>query len=78
MHSRVRALVAVTLLTLATAGAVAADPFGDWRAVLRAHLADPRFALDGRPEYVVTDAGVVEPALDYALARVAGIQPITS
>ena len=76
MHSRVRGLVAVTLLTLATAGAVAADPFGDWRAVLRAHLADPRFALDGRPEYVVTDAVVVEPALDYALARVAGIQPI--
>lgn len=76
MHSRVRALVAMTLLTLAIAGAEAADPSGDWRAVLRAHLADPRFALDGRPEYVVTDAVVVEPALDYALARVAGIQPI--
>ncbi len=76
MHSRVRALVAMTLLTLAIAGAEAVDPSGDLRAVLRAHLADPRFALDGRPEYVVTDAVVVEPALDYALARVAGIQPI--
>ena len=34
MHSRVRALVAVTLLTLAIAGAEATDPFGDLRAVL--------------------------------------------
>lgn len=76
MHSRVRALVAVTLLTLAIAGAEATDQFGDLRAVLRAHLADSRFALDGRPEYVVTDAVVVEPALDYALARVAGAQAI--
>lgn len=76
MHSRVRALVAVTLLTLAIAGAEATDQFGDLRAVLRAHLAESRFALDGRPEYVVTDAVVVEPALDYALARVAGAQAI--
>lgn len=76
MHSQVGALAAVALFTLAIAGSRAADSMGDLRAALRAHLGDPRFALDGRRAYVVTDAAVVEPALDYALARVDAAQPI--
>ena len=40
------------------------------RESLRAHLRSPLFALDRKPEYVVTDAAVVEPALDEALRYV--------
>lgn len=85
MHVRVETLAALALLALAiaatgAAGATgatgAADDLGDLRATLRAHLRDPRFALDGRPEYVVTDAAVVEPALDHALARMDATRPL--
>lgn len=37
------------------------------RAELRAHLKNPEFSLDHKPEYVVTDPAIVEPAIDRAL-----------
>ena len=47
------------------------------RATLRAHLKNPAFTLDRKAEYVVTDAAVVEPAIDEALRFVDTGKPLS-
>ena len=62
-----RSLVVVVLGFVAGPGARALDSASDLRATLREHLRSPQFALERKPEYVITEPAVVEPALDYAL-----------
>lgn len=57
-------------LAFAASSANAASVGDEVRAQLREHLKNPQFALDGKPEYVITEPAYVEAALDQALKYV--------
>ncbi len=61
-------------LILATADVCATD--GDLRALLREHIRDPQYSLDGKPEYIVTDPAFIEPVLDQALKYIKPATPL--
>lgn len=72
------ALLCCPLAASAAVAAAASDAAGPaLRATLRAHLKNPAFTLDRKAEYVVTDAAVVEPAIDEALRFVDTGKPLS-
>lgn len=60
-------ITASTEAVAQTSAEMTAALHGELRTELRAHLKNPEFSLDRKPEYVVTDPAIVEPAIDQAL-----------
>ena len=67
-------LLAIPSLALAAGAASVSE---EVRAQLREHLKNPKFALDGKAEYVITEPAYVEAALDRALKYVDLTQPLS-
>ena len=61
------ASASISMAAALTSSEATAALRAELRAELRTHLKSPEFSLDRKPEFVVTDPAIVEPAIDQAL-----------